>query len=141
MSTLCPITGRQSGAARGLVDHLESCELAGSNHEVLHGLDTDVTVAQKRTRSFLGLLCRRGQVRFVILEEGSELAKDFKSCGYCISTITLGEVRPTQSDLRQAFAQIRQLRGTRINGLEELRVLHGSSAEQYFTFHVDLEAA
>lgn len=143
VSKQCSIYGRQpSEEVHGLVDHLVHCELEGSLHEVLHELDKDVSLARKRTQSLLGLITRRGQVRFVVLEEGSELAKEFKACGFCVSAIKLSDKhRLSRTELKEAFAQIRSLRGARINGLEELLVHRGTATEQYFTFHIDLEAA
>ena len=86
MSTQCTITGEQTSRTHGLVDTVEPCMFEGDVHELLHSFHADVEKAHAHLRPLLfGFIRRRGQVRFVILPEGSPLERAYRKDGYLVS--------------------------------------------------------
>ncbi len=138
MSTICSDTELQPNRAGGLVHHVDTCELDGPDHKLLHDLDRDFVEALECTKPLLGIFRRRGQIRFAVIKQGSPVVKELKQRGYHISAVKPSDCQQELVNLHQAIERAKRVRRVRVNGLEMHQLPGG---EVYFTYHVDLEAA
>ncbi|MAU34116.1 hypothetical protein CL689_01405 [Candidatus Saccharibacteria bacterium] len=103
---------------------------------MLAELETDVAVAKRATRPFMGLIPRRGHLRFVLLAPHSQLWKQFDRCGYRLSALALDCDVINEELLRKLLFMLRLKTGIRTSNVATQTDGH----ETYLTYHVDLEA-
>lgn len=103
---------------------------------MLAELEADVEVAKRATRPFIGLIPRRGHIRFVLLAPRSQLWKKFDSCGFRLSALALDSEVINEELLRTLLAMLRLKTGIRTSNVASCT----DGDETYLTYHVDLEA-